>query len=530
MKRLTMPTWWAFIILLALLLAGCAPLNPAAMEPAAAPAADADLRVVHVMAAPGAFADLDPSAACLVEFQVLMNVYETLTVYTPPGSAEAVRPGLATGWSVAEDRLAWTFHLREDATFRDGAPVDAAAVKSSIERNREVSTCAAYIYDALASIDTPDAQTVVFNLNYPAPLDLILASGIAAFIMSPGAAEKDGAWFNAGNDLGSGPYHIAQYAPGQRLILEQDPNYRGGWQTGQIDRVVYELIKDPVVAEQMLAAGELDYVPAGFMNDAQVTALAQQPHLRLDVTSSLSNELIFLNHLRLPTNNPLVREALVCSFPTAAVIANTWLGKGAPAHGAVPASVWGHLPDAPAPPCDPAQAKALLAEAGYPDGLELTFTFDTQQRVTAELWQAALAEIGVTLTLEEAEWMIRWDKALADPANAPAAYMISWLPDVVGPYSFLYNLFHSEATSTFNLGFYSSPAFDALIEEGNKLSGADRAAASEKFIAAQRLLTEDSAAIFIQDLPDPHLVAADLEGYVNNPAYNNTVFWVEVRR
>ena len=108
--------------------------------------------------------------------------------------------------------------------------------------------------------------------------------------------------------------------------------------------------------------------------------------------------------------------------------------------------------------------------------------------------------------------------------------MISWFPDVVGPYSYLYNLFHTQEPPTFNLGFYSNPVFDALIDEGNVRSGADWDAAAEKFIAAQRLLNEEYAAIFIQDLPDPHVVAADLQGLVNNPAYNNTVFWVEVRR
>ena len=528
MKPLERPTWWTFVILLALLLAGCAaPANPEIAAPSPAGAVE---RVARTLAAPGTLADLDPSSACVVEYQVLMNVYDTLTVYTPPGSAEAVRPGLATAWESSPDGLTWTFHLREGVTFRDGAPADAAAVKFSIERNREKSTCAAYIYDALDAIATPDAQTVLFTLRYPAPLDLILASGIAAFIMSPAAAEQDGAWFNAGNDLGSGPYRIAQYDVGQRLVLERNPGYRDGWQAGQLDRVIFELIDDPVVAEQMLAAGEIDYVPASFMNDAQVTALAQQPHLRLDITASLSNELILLNHRRAPTDNPLVREALAYSFPYDEVIANTWLGKGTQAHGAVPVAVWGHDPDAPAVRPDPAKARALLAEAGYTDGLELTFTFDTQQRVTAELWQAALAEIGVTLQLEEAEWMIRWENARSDPANAPQAYMISWLPDVVGPYTYLYNLFHSQEPTSFNLGFYSDPAFDALADEGNVLSGADRAAAAEKFIAAQRMLGAGFAAIFIQDLPDPHLVAADLQGVVNNPAYSNGVFWVEVRR
>ncbi|MFN8470459.1 MAG: hypothetical protein U0X20_33200, partial [Caldilineaceae bacterium] len=110
------------------------------------------------------------------------------------------------------------------------------------------------------------------------------------------------------------------------------------------------------------------------------------------------------------------------------------------------------------------------------------------------------------------------------------AYMIAWPPDVVGPYTYLFNMFHGEDEPLFNLGFYDIPAFDALIEEGNVLSGTDRDAAAEKFIAAEHMLNEDNAAIFIQDLPDPHIVAADLKGFVNNAAYNNTVFWYEVTR
>lgn len=518
------------LTLLSLLLAACAAGAPPIAGAAPPPASDAHLRVARAQAWPANFSDLDPSSACQGEFQILLNVYETLTLYNPPGSVESIRPALATAWQVSPDGLAWTFHLREGVTFHDGAPLDAAAVKFSVERNRARSACAAYLYDSLASIDTPDPATVVFNLSYPTPLDLILSSGIAAFIFSPGAADKDAAWFAAGNDLGSGPYRIAHYEPGQRMVLERSPDYWGGWQEGQIDRIFYELLGDPVVAEQMLRAGELDYAFSGFLADAQIAALDELEGLRLDVAPGLTNELIFLNHRRSPTDNPLVRQALAYSFPYEEAIANTWLGKGSRAYGAVPTTVWGHIPEEAAVGYDPEKAKALLAEAGYPDGLSLTFTFDGQQRVTAQLWQAALAKIGVELQLEESEWTMRWEKQRNDPAAAPEAYMIAWPPDVVGPYTYLFNMFHGENEPLFNLGFYNDPAFDQLIDEGNILSGTDRAAAAQKFIAAQRLLNEDAAAIFIQDIPDPHIVAADLQGFVNNPAYNNTVFWYEIRR
>jgi peptide/nickel transport system substrate-binding protein len=513
-----------------LLSAGCAAVTPAASTTAPPASTERPPIVARAQATPGNFSDLDPSAACQGEYQILLNVYETLTLYNPPGSAEPIRPALATDWQASDDGLTWTFHLRKGVTFHDGAPLDAAAVKFSVERNREKNACSAYLYEAIDSIVAPDPSTVAFHLSYPAPLDLILSSGIGAFIMSPAAAEKEGAWFAEGNELGSGPYRIARYEPGQRMVLERNPDYWGGWQEGQIDRVVYEMVEDPVVGEQMLRAGELDYVYSGFLADEQIISLDKLDSLRLDVAPGLTNELIFLNQRRAPTNNPLVRQALAYSFPYDEAIANTWLGKGTRAHGAVPTTVWGHIPEEAATGHDLDKAKALLAEAGYPDGLTLRFTFDHQQHVTAELWQAALAKIGVDLQLVDLEWTQRWERQRSDPEAAPEAYMIAWPPDVVGPYTYLFNMFHGENEPLFNLGFYDNPAFDALIDEGNVLSGTDRDAAAEKFIAAERMLIEDNAAIFIQDLPDPHIVAADLKGFVNNAAYNNTVFWHEVTR
>ena len=109
------------------------------------------------------------------------------------------------------------------------------------------------------------------------------------------------------------------------MVLERNPAYWGGWKEKQIDRIVYELFEDPVVGEQMLRAGELDYAFAGFLADAQLTSLAQLKTLRLDIAPGLTNELIFLNHRHAPIDNLLVRQALAYSFPYEEAIANTWL-------------------------------------------------------------------------------------------------------------------------------------------------------------------------------------------------------------
>lgn len=511
------------LLLIALWLGACAPA--AGPDSGVAPAANS----VRQVAEAGTFIEMDPSGSCVGELWVHGNVYETLTRYTLPGSPEPVRPLLATDWEVAEDGLAWTFHLRDDVQFHDGTQLSAEAVKFSVERNRARNACSGYLYDAVTAIETPDAHTVIFRLSYPAPLDMILASAYAAWIMSPSVADREPGWF-AANDAGSGPYRIARYEPGQRLVVSRFDGYWGGWQVGQIDQVIFELVEDPVAVEQMMAAGELDFATINALTAEQIAGLDAGAQARMDVTPGVANELILLNHRRAPTDNPLVRQALAYSFPYDDVIAATYQGQGTRSHGAVPVTVWGHNPSPSPYTFDLTKARELLIAAGYGDGLELTFAYDPGQDVHAELWQAALAEIGVTLNLERADWAIRWETQKSDPDHAPHAYILAWFPDVVGPYSYLFSMFHREDSPVFNLGFYSNAAFDALIDEGNLLSGIDQAAAAEKFIAAEALLAEDAAAIFIQDTPDLHVIAEELQRYKNNPAYSRVVFWYEVGR
>lgn len=485
--------------------------------------------IVYQAAEVGTFTDLDPSSSCLVENWVLANVYETLTRYTVPGSTAPVEPLLATHWEVAQDGLSWTFHLRPGVKFHDGTELTSSAVKFSIERNHALNACSSYLLDAIAEIDTPDQNTVVFRLSYPAPLDLIFASSYAAWIMSPSAVDKEPGWF-ASNDVGSGPYRIIAYEPAQHLTIGRFDDYWGGWQQGQIDQVDYVMVEDPVAAEQMLASGALDYATTNLLSADQMTALDNGGQVRLVQTPGIVNEFILLNHRHAPTDNPLVRQALAYSYPYTDVIAATNLGKGTRALGAVPTTVWGHSAEPPRFSFDLEKASALFAEAGYANGLELTLAYDPGQDVHAELWQAALAQIGVKLRLERSDWSVRWEEQKADPENAAHAYVMSWPPDVVGPYSYLFNMFHSEKEPLFNLGFYDNPAFDKLIDDGNVLSGSDRAAASAKFQAAEQILDDGADAIFIQDVPDLVVIGADLQGFVNNPAYPKVVYWYEIRK
>lgn len=488
---------------------------------------------IAVYATPTTFPDLDPSSGFSNDNIVTGNAYETLTFYNPPGSATQISPKLATSWETSEDGLTWTFHLRKGVKFHDGTDFNAAAVKFSIERTMKLGLGAAYIFDPVDAINVIDDYTVEFKLKYTAPLDLILATGYAAWIMSPTAVgDKTGDWFNAGHDAGTGPYMIDSYDVGQRLVMKKFNDYWGGWQDGQFDTVVFQVTEDPTVAQQMITSGDADFTYN--LPYDNYPALAQTSGVKVVTNSSFQNLLALLNHDKEPTNKLQVRQALAYSFPYEKVVKNLFGGLGTQARGPVPADMWGHSDTVTQYHQDMAKAKDLLTKAGYPDGgFTLKYTYvagDLAEQQVGELWKADLETLGITLDVEGLAWEAQWSLGKTDPKTAQDIFLFYWWPDYVTPYSFLYSMFHSENPPNFNLGYYSNPQFDKLIEQGNQISGSDKAKATDLFSQAQQMLVDDSAAIFILDLPNVHVIRDDISGYVDNPAYPHIVFWHDLKR
>ncbi len=263
-------------------------------------------------------------------------------------------------------------------------------------------------------------------------------------------------------------------------------------------------------------------------------ALAQQSGVKVITNPSFQNLLALLNHDKAPTNNLQVRQALAYSFPYDKVVKNLYGGLGTQARGPVPAGMWGHGDSVTQYQQDLAKAKDLLTQAGYPDGgFTLKYTYvagDLAEQQVGELWKADLATLGVTLDVEGLAWEAQWSLGKTDPKTAQDIFLFYWWPDYVTPYSFLYAMFHSENPPNFNLGYYSNPDFDKLIEQGNQISGSDKAKATELFSQAQQMLADDSAAIFILDLPNVHVIRDDISGFVDNPAYPHIVFWHDLKR
>jgi peptide/nickel transport system substrate-binding protein len=488
---------------------------------------------IFTLAYPTSFPDLDPATSFSNDGAVLANVYEGLTRYIPATDTTkaTIEPLLATAWEVSGDGKTWTFNLRDGVKFHDGSPLTSQAVKGSIERTKKIGGGAAFIWAPVAAIETPEPLKVVFLLSEPQPLDLIASAGFAAWIYAPSTLDRDNAWFNAGNDGGTGAFKIARYEPGQRAVIERVEGYWGKVPQGAFQTVAFEIVEDSTLAQNMIESGQADWTYS--LPFENIEAMKANPDLKVVVNPSFETLFGLYNVKRAPLDKLKVRQALSLAFPYDDVISAGTSGLGTRAKGVIPAGIWGHDAQAPVPRTDLAAAAALLAEEGIQPGLELVMTYSSSQALEAvagELWKANLETLGITLTLQPMAWEAQWQLGKSDPQAAQDIFVMLWWPTFVTPYDYLFNLFHSEEKPNFNLGYYSNPEFDAKIDEAAKLSGTDRPRAEALFIEAQRKVIEDAAAVFMLDQPNVHIIRSGIHGYRDNPAYGHTTLVNELSR
>jgi peptide/nickel transport system substrate-binding protein len=250
--------------------------------------------------------------------------------------------------------------------------------------------------------------------------------------------------------------------------------------------------------------------------------------LEVYVQPAFQNMIFMLNTRKTPLNDPRVRQALAYSYPYDDFRQRT-AGIHSQARGAIPVGVWGHGQDLYQYTYDPDKARELLAEAGYAEGsFELEVTYTSSVPVSAwavELWAFPLREQGIALKPRAMTFEALWERAKSDPAKAQDIAVFGWWPTWVTPYDWLANLYTCQEETFFNVTYWCNQEYDALVAEADLLSATDRGAASAKFIDAQRILLEESPAMFLFDLASVWVVDSRIEGFVDNPAYQNVVFY-----
>lgn len=478
--------------------------------------------------------DWDPSSCFDMGIATLLNLYDTLLRYNPED--DTFTYVLCDEYSSSEDALTWTFHIREGATFHDGTPVNAEAVKFSFERTMEKGLGASYIWAAVESFEVTDEYTLVMHLSYPDAMDLVVSSPYAAFVMSPTALEENGDdWLTAGNEAGSGPYYLESNTNGEQVILSKFEDYWGGWTEGQFDKVVIQKVSESSSRRLMLENGEADFVSSLPAEDLE--ALANNENVVITRSESFENLVITLNCANGPLSDVNVRKAVSCAFPYEDVIQYALGGNASKATGPVPQGLWGSVEEGEVPTYDYDldKAKEYLAQSAYPDGgFTLSLTYVTgieEQRKLAELFQSELGKLNITLDIQPMTADMYVEKGQSsDPADRQDMAILVWYPDVPSPYTFFYTFYHQSDPLSFNWTYYQNDEFDALIDEANTLSATDRDTAIEMYKQAQQILYEDAPAITAYDLDYVHCYNKTFEGFVSNPCYPYTVFFYECSR
>jgi peptide/nickel transport system substrate-binding protein len=333
--------------------------------PAVAAPADEMTWAVHVSLAPTWF-DPAETPSVITPFMTLYALHDALV---KPMPGDPMAPSLAESWSVSRDGLTYDFVLRKGVTFHNGDPVTAEDVKFSLERYR--GGAAATLKQRIAGVDVVDAQHVRIRLKQPWP-DFMTFYGTpatgAGWIVPKRYLERVGDDGFKRAPVGAGPYRFVSFTPGIELVLAANESY---WRkTPSVKRLVFRSVPDDSTRLAMLKRGEADV--AYSIRGPLAEELRRTPGLTLKATTPTFTEWITFTEQwnpKSPWADRRVRLAANLAIDRRALNDAEYLGFGKISSSIIPHTFQFYWP-APPYPHDPARARQLLAEAGYPRGFD----------------------------------------------------------------------------------------------------------------------------------------------------------------
>jgi peptide/nickel transport system substrate-binding protein len=469
-----------------ILLLGAMVLCAARVSPAQA----ADSIIVGMQLEPPV---LDPTVnpAAAISEALYGNLFEGLVQFAPDGS---VLPCLAESWEVSSDGLSYVFHLRGGVRFHNGAAFDAGTAKYSLDRARapESANPQRSRLAAIRGVEALDARTLRLTLSRRSG-GLLQSLAWGAFVM----VEPHSAPTNSTQPIGTGPFRFLAWSRGDSLSLERFGDY---WGTpARLKRATFKFISDPSAAYAALMAGDVD----AFSNYPAPESFAQfaaDPRFKVFVGSTEAETVLALNNRRPPLDKLPVRRAVAYALDRHAIIDGAMFGYGTPIGSHFPP----HSPDyvdlTGLYPHDPSRARALLAEAGYPKGFSVTMKLPppSYARRAGEIVASQLAQVGITVRIENLEWA-------------------QWLDQVFARHDFDMSIVaHAEpmdydiyARDDYYFG-YSSAAFKGLIAALD--DSIDPRARRELLEKIQRKLAEDAVNGFLFQYPRLAVRNAHIQG------------------
>jgi peptide/nickel transport system substrate-binding protein len=464
---------------------------------------------------------------------VLAEIYETLTFL--PGASLEPEPLLADSWEVSDDGLVYTFTLKPDITFTTGNPLNAEAVKFSIDRLHEIGLGPLYMTSAYDSTEVVDDLTVQMALKFPyAAWPVILTNPAVLGVIDPAFVEENGGStpeerndFISTNTAGSGPWTLGEWEQGTRIVLVRNPDYWQGWDGNHLEEVILETVPEESTRLLRLERGDADIATVTATSlpaleqriEEQGLPIAIQKERDGEPLLSLSTMWLNLNNQMLPTSDINVRKALIHAFDYDLWIEQVLNNFGFRMQGMIPRGVLGHVDDYPSYPFDLEQAQGFLdqasdeAKAALAEGLPFRYSPGyVIQTEGALLWQQNLAEIGVNLVLEEIDQATLSSLQTSEP-GVPIVEA-RWFPDYPDADNFI-NAARTDywPPEGYGAAFAGDETTDDLIERGRVEQDPE---ARVEIYRELELYFHDQASI---------LMLAELSGAIN--PWNGRATWVQ---
>jgi peptide/nickel transport system substrate-binding protein len=482
---------------------------------------------------------LDPAEA--YEFsgvEIVTNVYDRIMRFEPEDVTKLV-PGVAESWSASPDGKTFTFKIRPGLKFHSGNPVRAEDAAFSLQRTVKLDKTPAFLIEQLGwNKDNVDSMVkavddgtlqITITEDFAPSLVLALMSSVVGSVVDEKVVMThvtNGDWGNGwlkANSAGSGPFVLRSWKANESVNLEAFPGYRTG--APKMKRVIVRHVPEAAAQRLLIEKGDADI--ARDLTPDQVAGLAGNKDVSVVNVPQAALHYLALNLKYEPFANPKVREAMRYLVDYKGMVDTFLKGQGKVHQAFWPSGFWASLDDTPYS-LDPAKAKALLAEAGYPNGLEATLDAANTSpgAEIAQSVQATMAQGGIKLNIVSAE-----QKAVITKyrARQHQALLIYWGPDYMDPHtnadSFARNTDNSDNPKIRPLAWRNSwyiPDITKLTDEAARERDSEKRA--ELYEALQRKVMQEGP--FIIMIQDSRQVAlrSNVKNFVMGPT-SDVVFY-----
>lgn len=468
-----------------------------------------------------------------------------------------VVPALAEKWTTSDDGKVWTFTLHNGVKFHDGTDFNADAVVKNWDywsntknavHDAQIKAGQTFEYyegqfggfDAdsiITKVEAVDPTTVRFTLSSPqGPFLNNLAMFVFVF-WSPTALEKAGV-DSCKNPVGTGPYKFVEWKPNEQVTLEAFPGYWDQPNAPKMKRVIVRNIPNNSARLLALSAGEIDAMEG--MEPRDVEAVKGDKRLQLLLRPANTTGYVAFNYKVTEFQNVKVRQAFAMAIDKQTIVDKLYGGTGLVAKEFQPPALWGYNKDLQDWKYDPAAAKKLLADAGFPNGLS-EVTFDGK-KVPLEFWYmpvsrpyypnpkdiatamaADWAKIGINVSLQTVDWATYLDKR--KNGELPL-YMLGWTGDNGDPDNFVCYFFcmDSKDTPIMREGFVADKEVSDLLKKAAALT--DKAERAKLYQQVETMIHDKVLRVFIANNQPPLALRAGVSGYIPNPTsteFFNTV-------